>query len=887
MSTSRPDPPVIIIDNIDDEAPSAGAVCTQNVIANHISGDINKPIEIRSDDGQITAEAVSTLKLTAAGNASNELPTSPQTVPKPPASEPRATIINLAPPKPQFPNGSPKARRRHSSKEEDLQHLSENDLLLAATLIKDADSGRNFTYKTEPKYVRSYIIYHKWYLRWALYVCILLNLSMALFETPARNGWAVPYWGTMLIELLCIVLFIARVIHCLYFTPKNVFWRDTKNLMVVGIIALTILDMICYIIWVNAAPDKNPVRWSRPLRSLLIINFSDGRQIRRAFRNIRRTVPEIINVLVLFMMSVFLFALLGLKLFGRRKSLVYPDGDPYFKNYMDSVWDLYVLVTTANNPDVMMPAYDESKWFALYFMVYLIICLYVFMSIVLAAIYNNYRNNLKNEIRDAVFGKRRKLRQAFNILKVTRNGEEIITKTVWQTIMPKVVPKMSSNQIDLLMTILDKDSTGTISKRDFLNLTNLLQVPVSEVYDRLTFLEKKIPHIYNSTISNVFKKCVRHKFFRIFFDFMIFLNAWFIGFDVDVADWFFLSIFMFEIMCKMYVFGPKEFFRRLWNIFDFVVIFGAVIATAIESGSGQAGEELSTLDLLLVLRVMRLVKIFVSIKRFRVILMTIMNIGSSMLTYGGVLFVLYYMFAIVGMEIFHGRITYHGYQETTDSDKFCGNPALNNTAFYHNHYCNNNFNDVLRSLVLLFELTVVNQWHVLSSGFVFVTNKAARLYFFAFHMCCVIIVLNIFVAFILEAFILEYSIQTGGKIESEVESKIKELGLGIGQTTKDKDGSGPPPVDKVELVSNEQEVDRTPPVSRAPSEVGDDSDSDTDSIPDLTNERGLRFHLKKKKSKKVEVLLQQMFEGEINPDDEGNEEQYYYRRRALTLDAVT
>jgi len=42
-----------------------------------------------------------------------------------------------------------------------------------------------------------------------------------------------------------------------------------------------------------------------------------------------------------------------------------------------------------------MPAYDENKWFVLFFAAYIIICLYIFMSIVLAAIYNNYRKNLK------------------------------------------------------------------------------------------------------------------------------------------------------------------------------------------------------------------------------------------------------------------------------------------------------------------------------------------------------------------------------------------------------------------------------------------------------------------------------------------------------------
>lgn len=29
------------------------------------------------------------------------------------------------------------------------------------------------------------------------------------------------------------------------------------------------------------------------------------------------------------------------------------DGSPYFSNYLDILFDLYVLVTTANSPDVM------------------------------------------------------------------------------------------------------------------------------------------------------------------------------------------------------------------------------------------------------------------------------------------------------------------------------------------------------------------------------------------------------------------------------------------------------------------------------------------------------------------------------------------------------
>ena len=45
-------------------------------------------------------------------------------------------------------------------------------------------------------------------------------------------------------------------------------------------------------------------------------------QIRRAVRNIRKTLPEIANVLVLLLLMIALFTLLGSKLFGKRYKTV-------------------------------------------------------------------------------------------------------------------------------------------------------------------------------------------------------------------------------------------------------------------------------------------------------------------------------------------------------------------------------------------------------------------------------------------------------------------------------------------------------------------------------------------------------------------------------------
>jgi two pore calcium channel protein 3 len=49
---------------------------------------------------------------------------------------------------------------------------------------------------------------------------------------------------------------------------------------------------------------------------------------------------------------------------------------------------LFVLVTTSNSPDIIMPAYNRQGWYSVFFVIYLIINLYMFMGVFLAVVYN-------------------------------------------------------------------------------------------------------------------------------------------------------------------------------------------------------------------------------------------------------------------------------------------------------------------------------------------------------------------------------------------------------------------------------------------------------------------------------------------------------------------
>ncbi|XP_029450184.1 two pore calcium channel protein 1-like isoform X2 [Rhinatrema bivittatum] len=720
------------------------------------------------------------------------------------------------------------------------------DLLLAAAYVYDAQYNRNIPFETSPQAVRLYYFYNHWAMQAAAYLFIIIDLSLALFEDPAL--YPLPFLATSLIEVVCLLAFSGRLAHFGKVTPRDVFWKDTKNICVMATIVLNFLDLIIY--GALKVADIYSIRWSRVLRPIYLINSAENRQIRRAFRSIRNTLPEIFYVFLLFIFNVLMFSLMALKLFGSRK-LKTSDGAPYFTNYLDAVFDLYVLVTTANSPDVMMPAFDYNGWYSIFFIVYIIINTYIFMSVFLAVVYNNYRKQLKNEIRKLAYMKRRKMVDAFNILKVKENSEFVVKEARWKQLVKLVAPDISNAHRELLLRVSDDEQTGHVDIEAFVRLADLLNIQVITTKTRMHPLEAWIPSLYNSLVSCFIRKVVQHKGFVYVYDVVILVNAIFIALDernpfISYAEWVFLTLYIAEILLKLYTYEPRTFFAKnqFWNWFDTLIIIAALIATLVNTGLKSASQYNSqqVLDIVFILRVLRLIRIVDSIQRFRVIMNTLINVVPTMLTFGGLILAVYYVFAIIGMEVFKGKIQFFEENSTAPYARECGSPALKDSAFSKSKYCKNNFNHIASSFIVLVELTVVNQWHVLASGFAQVTHEAAKLYFIAFHVVIVIMIINIFVAFILEAFFVEYSLERSD-VETAIEKKIQELGMGI-QEEDLPDG---------QLLDNMETHDNDPSTFEEAK----------------INSKDLMFRIASKRYRTVDALLQRMFEAEISPGDEG------------------
>lgn len=379
-------------------------------------------------------------------------------------------------------------------------------------------------------------------------------------------------------------------------------------------------------------------------------------------------------------------------------------------------------------------------------------------------------------------------------------------------------------------------------------LGDLLNVRILEIENTENIFQKYIPRFYNSTISQAVRNITAHLLFRYLFDLLILVNAILIGMHLDKAEWFFLTVFTLEILLKMYTFGFVRFIQQAWNVFDVVIIGSALIGALATLDHSES----MALDIILVLRVLRLVKLIRSFKKFRGIINTITNLGPSILTFGGVLFAVYYVYAIIGMELFQDKITFsRGGNETV---LYCDNPKLRTSAFYAAGYCKNNFNDIFSSFVVLFELMVVNQWHILTEGFVHVTSKGARVYFLLFHLSCVVIVLNIFTAFVLEAFILEYTIDKT-KLESAVEMKIGEMGLKFGKTPQK--GASGNEAKQSDTATFQMDADHN--VLEEPTDKPDSARNPN--VPDMSASVKSRFLIVKKR--RVEDILVMMFEDEL------------------------
>ncbi|XP_068750292.1 two pore channel protein 1-like [Montipora capricornis] len=575
----------------------------------------------------------------------------------------------------------------------------------------------------------------------------LLLLFLGLTEKPASEtvieedviSLPVPVHGALEIFSLSIIG-LELGIKMRWQGVKR-FFMHKRTVMKVVILVIMYTEAIIVLM-----RRENHFRVSRALRPLFLIDAHYCNGVRRVLREILLSLPPILDVLFLLLFVMFIFAFLGFFLFSDNEK------DEFFNSFWRSFISLFVLLTTANYPDVMMPSYSHSRWSAIFFIVYISVVLYFLMNLLLAMVYDKFTSCEKDKFRKLFLHKRYAVRQALEKL-CGRSPPHWISWQDFDCLMHFF--KSSSSRLEnyLVFKTLDESQTGQLSLEEFYHLfetSGMRWKRVTEHNDQWYVCLRPWQHLYN-TVKGIRWLITRKKFeYSIYF--VIALNGISIIVDVIVFSntpqneryiqrqqvrWYhitFVTIYSAEVFLKIVGLGLREYLESGWNVFDFMVtLFGFIGSISPASFSFIVG-----------LRPFRLLRLLKVKAQYRDVFETVGIVLPRMLRVALVVILVCYSFGIIGIECFSGL----------ELKNCCPNTSFGNEYEEGGYYYLNNFNDLLHSYVTLFELTVVNNWFIIMEGIVYKTSDWARIYFMSFYMFTMV-VMTIIVAFILEAFLFQ------------------------------------------------------------------------------------------------------------------------------------
>lgn len=244
-------------------------------------------------------------------------------------------------------------------------------------------------------------------------------------------------------------------------------------------------------------------------------------------------------------------------------------------------------------------------------------------------------------------------------------------------------------------------------------------------------------------------RLVHHRYFEIFIMFCIFVNIFIMLLQHDeqpdsltnvsnTLGSLFTGIFIVELLLKVTALLPKGYWKDPWNRFDFFIVLGS-IPEIFGADMGPGATVFRTF------RMGRMFKMLRNAKGLRALFVTMIKSAGALANVGSLLFLLMFIFAVLGMNLF-GKLP-HG-------------EAINDR---------NNFQNFGNSMSLLFRIFSGDAWSQImvdtldcdlvegfaggdhATGCAFAI--APPLYFVSFIMIASFMLLNLFVAVILDHFV--------------------------------------------------------------------------------------------------------------------------------------
>ncbi|EDV26563.1 uncharacterized protein TRIADDRAFT_54699 [Trichoplax adhaerens] len=195
---------------------------------------------------------------------------------------------------------------------------------------------------------------------------------------------------------------------------------------------------------------------------------------------------------------------------------------------------------------------------------------------------------------------------------------------------------------------------------------------------------------------------------------------------IQIANYVFTGIFTLEMVLKLIAFTPSGYISSKWNVFDGLVVIVSyldfILSTILQQNRGLA--------VLRTFRLLRVFKLAQSWTAMRTLVRAIVRSLSAIFYVTLILFLVLYVFAVLGMKIF--RQPYLNYYSTVNFPRW-------------------NFNTFFDSFMLIFRV-LCGEWVEPLYEAMRATNPASIIFFISAYVIGNLLVLNLFLALLLSSF---------------------------------------------------------------------------------------------------------------------------------------
>uniref|UniRef100_A0A8C2B7W4 Voltage-dependent L-type calcium channel subunit alpha n=1 Tax=Cyprinus carpio TaxID=7962 RepID=A0A8C2B7W4_CYPCA len=573
------------------------------------------------------------------------------------------------------------------------------------------------------------IVNHNIFTNLILFFILLSSISLAA-EDPVNNdsfrnqilGYAdYVFTGIFTIEIILKMTAYGAFLH------KGSFCRNYFNILDLVVVSVSLISSGVQSSAINVVKILRVLRVLRPLRA---INRAKG--LKHVVQCVFVAIRTIGNIVIVTTLLQFMFACIGVQLFKgkffyctdtskqthsecRGSYILYKDGnvgkpekaqrswensDFNFDDVLQGMMALFAVSTFEGWPGLLYraidshtedvgPIYNYRVIISIFFIIYIIIIAFFMMNIFVGFVIVTFQEQGEQEYKNCELDKNQ--RQCVEYALKARPLRRYIPKNPYQY---KVWYVVNSTYFEYLMFTLILLNTICLAMQH---------------------------HGQSQSFSKA----------------------------MNILNMLFTGLFTVEMILKLIAFKPRGYFSDPWNVFDFLIVIGSIIDVILSEINGLQNTEDNariSITFFRLFRVMRLVKLLSRGEGIRTLLWTFIKSFQALPYVALLIVMLFFIYAVIGMQMF-GKIALRD------------NSQINR---------NNNFQTFPQAVLLLFRCATGEAWQEImlacspnrpcEKGSEVSHNSEdcgshfAIIYFVSFYMLCAFLIINLFVAVIMDNF---------------------------------------------------------------------------------------------------------------------------------------